>query len=201
MLRVKFPDDRNCAQRVIRTTACHNSWITCVEFIAKLGCVVTTSLDRRIVLSDLNSGKRLRTFDKHKYVYSRDEMMRETEPDSAGVYQFVYSNAWGFIASAGVARSALVWNPITLEVIQTLSGHKTAIQNVLLDDRNNNLITISMDKCMIIWNCEGFNCKQHIFDFTLYGVDNRFTAAMWDGALDRLVTANKALTAWPLQRV
>lgn len=161
------------------------NWVTKVQYIAELRSTISSSLDGTIVLSEVNTGKCIRKFKKH----------------DVGVYSFVYSKKWGFMASVGASRSALIWNPKTGEVISTLMGHKTSIQEVLIDQDSDNLITISNDKCIIIWDCERFHCRQQVFDFTLYGSDNRFTAALWDSKHHRLLTANISLTAWPIKRV
>ena len=163
----------------------HSNWVTKVSHIESVYAIVSSSNDGNVVMTDVKTGKRLRCFRKH----------------GSGVYAFVYCRKWGFMASAGTSRNILIWNPNTAQVLSCLSNHTASIQDLLLDEPNNNLISISVDKMIIVWDCETFYCKQQIADFTLYSPENAFSAVLWNAELETLLTANTSLTSWALERV
>ena len=63
-----------------------------------------------------------------------------------GVYSFDCSRMYNFIASCGVERHIMLWNPFTGRSVGALYGHTASVQEILVNESENQLISLATDK-------------------------------------------------------
>lgn len=62
-----------------------------------------------------------------------------------GVQAFTFCEPNKYIASGGVERVIVLWNPYTLRRITSLRGHESCIQCIEFNKRDNHIISLSVD--------------------------------------------------------
>lgn len=85
-----------------------------------------------------------------------------------GVHALVYVRSTKSMASAGVGREILMWNPHTCTVMQTLTGHAAPVTHLATDERNSRLISMSMDKTFKFWDTSTWKCIETVIDTANY---------------------------------
>ena len=98
--------------------------------------------------SSMDSTLKLVDFEKKKPKWVVNEHAR-------GVYSFDYSRSYNFIVSCGLERSILLWNPFTGRSIGTLQGHTASVQDVIVNEQDSQLVSVSIDKVIKIWEYTG----------------------------------------------
>jgi WD40 repeat protein len=141
-------------------------------------------MDSKIKFIDLEKCKVSRVFNGHK----------------KGVHAFDFCQSGKFIASCGMSREVIVWNPYTMQLITTLHGHISPVQEVCVDEEHSMLISLSVDKMIKVWDTSTLICEQTIYDQTQHRPENRLATMVWDSKMGQLVTASSYLMAWPMKR-
>ena len=77
-------------------------------------------------------------------------------------------------------HARLVWDPFACVTIQTLIGHSAAIQDVIINSQNNQIISLAVDKTIKVWDCRNFRCIQTLTDVESHRPENRFTSMLFD---------------------
>jgi WD40 repeat protein len=181
----------------------HDDWITHVEYVPDLTVTCTCSLDGTVCMVDVDrrhpavkrggkSGRILRTFRKHR----------------KGVTALAYSPRAKCMATAGLARDILLWNPYSLGVLGVLSGHNGPVHHLALIETAivSQLVSLSTDKVMKVWDLRTFSNVQTLVDNSQYRPENKITALFLDPHSSRyghgpcLVTGTNRLTLWPIVR-
>lgn len=65
-----------------------------------------------------------------------------------------------FVASAGMGRQVVFWNPYTMHILARGEGHASSVRHCLIDDRNGRVITVSADKAVRCWDSATLRCIQ-----------------------------------------
>ena len=65
-----------------------------------------------------------------------------------GVYSFDWCRAYSLFASCGMERDIQLWHGGTGRKVGTLHGHSASVQDVVVDDSLNQLVSVSTDKCI-----------------------------------------------------
>ena len=102
-------------------------------------------------------------------------------PHTRGVYGFDVCKAFNFIATCGVERDIMLWNPFTGRSIGMLTGHTASVQKVIVVEDDNQLISLSTDKVIKIWDLRTNKCMQTIMDKEHYWPENKITSLMFNG--------------------
>jgi WD40 repeat protein len=142
----------------------HTDWVTKVQFVPAFDAILTCSLDTTMKFCDLERKKVQRTFDRH----------------AKGVYSFVWCSTYRFVASCGMSREILLWNPFTCRVIDTLRNHSAVVQHLCINDSTNQLFSLDVAKVINVWDVRTHKCLQTIVDKTQYRPENRITALIYD---------------------
>ena len=71
---------------------------------------------------------------------------------SKGVYSFDWCHAHSMMISAGVERDIMLWHGSTGHKIGSLVGHTSSISNVCVDNNLHEVISLSTDKTIKIWD-------------------------------------------------
>jgi WD40 repeat protein len=59
---------------------------------------------------------------------------------------FDFSPGYKFIASCGMDRHIMLWNPFSAKSIGSLSGHSASIKEVLMVEQEHQLVSVGVDK-------------------------------------------------------
>lgn len=158
----------------------HNDWVTKVFYLNHSGCLLSSSMDSTLRMVDLERKKPKWTVDEHL----------------RGVYSFDFCRSYNFVASCGVERHILMWNPFTGRSVGALHGHSASVQDVMLNEEENQLISLSTDKVIKIWDIRSHKCLQTITDQHTYWPENRISAIMVNPRRRCLVTCGTRPEQW-----
>ena len=61
-------------------------------------------------------------------------------------HSFDFSPGYKFIASCGMDRHIMLWNPFSAKSIGSLSGHSASIKEVLVVEQEHQLVSVGVDK-------------------------------------------------------
>jgi WD40 repeat protein len=81
-----------------------------------------------------------------------DVVRRTFIGDKKGVYSFDYSKKYKFMASCGLERKVLLWDPFTIKIVAALSGHQADVQQVLIAVEQSLLLLLDFLKHIKVWN-------------------------------------------------
>jgi len=106
---------------------------------------VTASLDTTCNVIDLERGTLRRKFSNHK----------------KAVYSFAWCGHNKVLASCGLERKIILWSPYSERAVASLSGHNGAVRKVIVNDKNNQLISLGADNvgtnAAMGWHPRGIN--------------------------------------------
>ncbi|QDZ24146.1 WD40 repeat domain-containing protein [Chloropicon primus] len=144
----------------------HNDWITMFKQQSQSTTLdlITSSMDCYVKLFDLE----------------KRETKWQVLAHTRGVYGFDVCKAFNFIATCGVERDIMLWNPFTGRSIGMLTGHTASVQKVIVVEDDNQLISLSTDKCIKIWDLRTNKCMQTIVDKEHYWPENKITSLMFN---------------------
>lgn len=83
----------------------HTDWVCQLKYISELNSILTCSLDKRLCLADVEARVTLKYLEGH----------------TEGVRAVDWSRAYSFIASGGLDRNVMLWNPFQLQAMATLT--------------------------------------------------------------------------------
>eukprot|EP00240_Pyramimonas_obovata_P003420 CAMPEP_0118944592 /NCGR_PEP_ID=MMETSP1169-20130426/40603_1 /TAXON_ID=36882 /ORGANISM="Pyramimonas obovata, Strain CCMP722" /LENGTH=922 /DNA_ID=CAMNT_0006890103 /DNA_START=126 /DNA_END=2891 /DNA_ORIENTATION=- len=158
----------------------HSDWVTKLLFQSNSGTLITSSMDSTLRMVDLERKKTKWTVDDHV----------------RGVFSFDYSRGYNFIASCGVERHIMLWNPFTGRSVGALYGHTASVQEVLVAENENQLISLATDKAIKIWDLRSNRCLQTLLDQTVYWPENRISAIALDTKRRVIVTGSTKPKQW-----
>ena len=165
----------------------HNGWVTHLLEASQLQGFISSSSDGTV-----------QVFDVHKEEsYIRMESDIGDGPGSGrGVTHFDYSTDKNLLCACGIARDAVVWNPKARQKMCKLGEHRAAICSVMFVDKYSQLLTLSEDKVLKIWDVRTFRCVQTLTDKTRRYPEDKYTAMTYDFSSDSVITCSSAPVAW-----
>jgi len=116
--------------------------------------------------------------------WGMDDIVRRTfHGHSNGVYSFDYSKRYKFMASAGLERAILLWDPFTCKVLTRLVGHHASVTHLTINDERSLLMSLDGCKVIKVWNLrhEHWNCIQTIDEGGVEGIGRGPTMAAGSG--------------------
>lgn len=129
----------------------HTDWVTKVEYVPELQAVLSSSLDKSLVMFDCVTNtikKRFHSSDGHV----------------SGILTFVWLPSLRIIVSSGVDRFFVYWNPYTAKVVHRMIGHNSPVRMFALYNRLHMLIAVSDDKILKVWDIRSYKVLQSIGD-------------------------------------
>eukprot|EP01083_Nonionella_stella_P153482 493178_1 len=105
------------------------------------------------------------------------------------------------MASCGVQRKIDIFDPYRVKRLNQLIGHTSSVQQLLINEDRNQLISLSTEKVIKIWDVRNFRCVQTIYDDSNYRPENRISTMMFDSCNNRLVTGTNRIQLWPIKSV
>eukprot|EP00759_Apiculatamorpha_spiralis_P001100 PhF_6_TR10410/c0_g1_i2/m.16328 len=104
------------------------------------------------------------------------------------------------VASCGADRVVNIWNPyMERKPIFTLEGHNAPLVSVTFNTKLHQILSLSEDKVIKIWDIRTFRNLQTIYDKEVYYPENHLTAMAYDDKRASIVCASSSLRAFPLK--
>eukprot|EP00397_Hematodinium_sp_SG-2012_P004466 GEMP01004478.1.p1 GENE.GEMP01004478.1~~GEMP01004478.1.p1 ORF type:complete len:881 (+),score=148.55 GEMP01004478.1:207-2849(+) len=161
----------------------HSDWVTQVGFVSDQG-LVSSSLDSTMNICDIQ---------KHERKREPIKMHRK------GVTSWAWSSKYKFFASGGLDRQIIIWNPYNPKVVSYLQGHNAPIQQVVVNEKDHQLISLSSDKVIKIWDLRSsYRCIQTFVDKTGYTPEDRLTRMALDEETPSLILCSATVNILPL---
>eukprot|EP00798_Chlamydomonas_sp_ICE-L_P018383 gene18383-24853_t len=193
----------------------HTKGVNCVDWSSIYKLVCSGGQDRRIILWNPFSQKPLATLlghagsvmkvvvndrDNHIISLGADKVVKMwdirnhrciqtvLEGHTKGVNCVDWSSIYKLVCSGGQDRRIILWNPFSQKPLATLLGHAGSVMKVVVNDRDNHIISLGADKVVKMWDIRNHRCIQ-TEECTLYAmrIDNR---------RKQVTTGNRGLKTW-----
>lgn len=164
----------------------HTDWCTKLLHIPELNALVSASMDSKIKIVDTNATNPSQMF----------KIRQTVGLHSKGVLDVAWIHTYSMFASVGVERDVILWHGSTGHKIGSLVGHMASISNVVVDENLHNVITLSTDKMIKVWDLRSNRCIQTLEDDNVYRPEDRLTVMMHDSKRRQLLTGTTKLRSW-----
>ena len=144
-----------------RTRSVHDGWVNQICKVDDLGGVVSCGSDNAIVIFEVP----FRTNPENKNWVVRKRVLEHSRGHQKGVKCFEWVQTFKLIVSGGLERELIVWNPYTCKPVLTLNGHTSGIQMMQLNAEYEQLISLSLDRVIKVWDLRNNECMQTITNF------------------------------------
>eukprot|EP00002_Diphylleia_rotans_P027006 TRINITY_DN5402_c0_g1_i5.p1 TRINITY_DN5402_c0_g1~~TRINITY_DN5402_c0_g1_i5.p1 ORF type:complete len:910 (-),score=139.08 TRINITY_DN5402_c0_g1_i5:1039-3768(-) len=155
----------------------HSDWITKARYIPKLDQILTSSLDAKMTLCDTDM-----------------EVVRTFEGSQKGIYTFEWSLSNKLVASCGFDRLVYLWNPYLSSPVNIIKSNGAPIINLAFNEDDKQLITLSSEKELKIWDIRTYRCLQLIQLQTAFPCDERINSLIYDPYHKGVVLGSLRLT-------
>eukprot|EP00741_Cyanophora_paradoxa_P024882 tig00000317_g24023.t1 len=182
---------RRQAEDVVRCRArLHSDWVTGLQYASDLGCILSSSLDGTLRVSDPERSLQLMvTLHGHR----------------KGIHSFAWSASHHLLATAGIERFVNIWTLARPKPLYTLQGHGAPIRQVVVDDGDSQVISLDLDDVVKVWDIRTGNCIQTIdgesagrYPRSASGTGGvHHSVLFFDDLNARLVSAHRTVTVWP----
>eukprot|EP00760_Papus_ankaliazontas_P013405 PhM_4_TR15709/c0_g1_i1/m.85094 len=147
----------------------------------------TSSLDRTMHVLDVEKGM-------SSLKITIDDSV--TDPGGRGIRSFDYAPEKNVLGTIGFNRNVLVWDPLARRRVATLADHKRALVDLAFCEARNQLITMSTDKVIKIWDLRTFTCMQTLVDKERRYPEDRFSTMFFDQNQQTIVTTAHVPVLW-----
>eukprot|EP01065_Artemidia_motanka_P040445 TRINITY_DN5079_c0_g1_i2.p1 TRINITY_DN5079_c0_g1~~TRINITY_DN5079_c0_g1_i2.p1 ORF type:complete len:1516 (+),score=483.91 TRINITY_DN5079_c0_g1_i2:49-4548(+) len=146
--------------------------------------VISGSWDGVVKLTGLETGK----------------VIRELRGHQKSVFSLDWSESLKIIATCGTERHVHIWNPFIPKPVFRLQGLSSSLVHVRINELDHQIITLSNDKCIKVWDVRTFRCMQTIPDNTTYHPENKLLALNYDPVRHSIVTGATYPVVWPMRK-
>ena len=87
---------------------------------------------------------------------------RVSNPSGKPIKSFAWCSKHAMVATCGVERHIDWWSPAIPQPVVTLYGHAAAVEQVLMDDTNHQLLSRDTAGCVRVWDVRTHRCVQVI---------------------------------------
>eukprot|EP00753_Platysulcus_tardus_P013289 PLAT3657.11.p1 GENE.PLAT3657.11~~PLAT3657.11.p1 ORF type:complete len:921 (-),score=319.77 PLAT3657.11:1371-3737(-) len=129
----------------------------------------------------------------------RRKLCNRWRPGMSSVLSFFYCPSYEHIAACGTSSSISLWSLVSRRPVQTLAGHSSAVLEVAEIAGTDHLISLGVDKTIMMWDAGQGNCLQVIEDRCRYLPEDHISTMLFDDREQLLVTASDHLRVWPLR--
>ncbi|CAK0806541.1 unnamed protein product, partial [Prorocentrum cordatum] len=168
------------------------NWVTKVEYVPELQAMVTCGLDGEINMCDININNRKSGRE------GDDKPGPPVRLHKKGLYCFCWCKKHKFFASAGLDRQIVIWNGFTQKAMNHLIGHNAPVIEILCNEAQSQLISMSIDKVVKVWDIRNYRCIQTFTDKTEYRPEDSLTCMAFDEEASNLLMCSSALNVLPL---
>eukprot|EP00927_Polykrikos_kofoidii_P039214 TRINITY_DN33643_c0_g1_i1.p1 TRINITY_DN33643_c0_g1~~TRINITY_DN33643_c0_g1_i1.p1 ORF type:complete len:1117 (+),score=166.25 TRINITY_DN33643_c0_g1_i1:166-3516(+) len=168
-------------------TQYHTDWVTKVGFVTELQAMVTCSLDGEINICDVSMNRNQRK-------EGRDAIRLHNK----GVHSWCWCPKNKVFASGGLDRHIIIWCPHTHKGMNYLQGHNAAVLEILSNEEEHQLISLSVDKVVKVWDLRICRCMQTFTDKTEYKPEDQLTCMAFDEEGPALVMCSNTMNVLPV---
>eukprot|EP01062_Namystynia_karyoxenos_P057652 TRINITY_DN4877_c4_g1_i2.p1 TRINITY_DN4877_c4_g1~~TRINITY_DN4877_c4_g1_i2.p1 ORF type:complete len:1540 (+),score=397.03 TRINITY_DN4877_c4_g1_i2:141-4760(+) len=171
----------------------HTDWVTHVQAAPALQGFISSSMDGTIQVLDVTKGD---TYLKMEV--DQDGVLGTGGNDTGGgrgVHHFDYAPERNLLCSCGIRRDVTVWNPKARQRMCTLE-HRAAMVSVKFVEKHSQLITLSEDKIIKVWDLRMFRCVQTLTDKERRMPEDKYTALGYDMANDAILCGAGVPIVW-----
>lgn len=166
----------------------HDDWALKTQFIPEIKTLISCSPDPRhsLVVAELDS--------ESKWIYHNCSVNK-------GVNVFAVSLFPLSIVTGGTDRNLRIWNPHRLNhPSATFKGHNAPITDISINDNQGQIISISLDKVLKIWEIKNQNCLQTISNSTTQKPDDTLTKCFFlgDSSGESIITLSNCINKYKL---
>ncbi|KAI8923511.1 WD40-repeat-containing domain protein [Entophlyctis helioformis] len=165
----------------------HGDWTVKVKYVPDLHAIISCSPDPReslvVAAMDLNRKWQIHVSPVHK-----------------GVNAFAFCRFPVTLITGGTDRQLRLWNPHRLHhPMAAMKGHSSPITDITVNELNGQVISLSVDKDIKIWDIRKQQCLQTITDFSVHRPDDIISAIMFNPQGGKIVTGTYAITTYSLK--
>jgi len=166
----------------------HSDWVTRIRFLPEMNALGSASLDGTMRLIDFEKGEKNRT------------MSRTYTPEGTrkALYAFDWIPSQKLLISGGMGCNLVLWNIFTKRAIAELKGHKAAISDILVIEPENQIISLSIDKTIAIWDLRMQKSIQVFKDGESYRPEDTVNAIAYDEWAKCIITGAIRPKQWVL---
>ncbi|XP_044163661.1 WD repeat-containing protein 64 isoform X2 [Acropora millepora] len=118
-----------------------------------------------------------------------------------GVNCFDYCTKANVIITAGADKVIRVWHPLIFtRPTGKLLGHLFTIVDVAVNEKDQQLISLSTARVFRVWDIQTLSCLQVFTDNEIRPGEKRISCMLFDSKHDRLITGCSMIDTWPLTR-
>ncbi|UPR00339.1 WD40 repeat domain-containing protein [Chloropicon primus] len=166
----------------------HSDWVTKILFLPEMNALGSASLDGTMRLIDFEKGEKNRTMSR---TYTPDGTKR-------ALYAFDWIPSQKLLISGGMGCNLVLWNIFTKRAIAELKGHKAAISDILVIEPENQIISLSIDKTVAIWDLRMQRSIQIFKDGESYRPEDTVNAIAYDEWAKCIITGAIRPKQWVL---
>lgn len=178
----KNSDERFGMSRLWKSRT-HKDWVSGVRYLPEMANIVSASLDKTLAVIDLETGRDVRRLLGH----------------TKGVFCMDWSTEHKFLVTGGMDRTIMLWNPYSPKAMASITGHNATVCDVIVNSDENQIISLSVDKCIKVWDLRNHRCLQTIMDTTKYRPEDQIQSVLYDRNKKWLLSATTKLRQWPLK--
>ncbi|KAJ3094945.1 hypothetical protein HDU97_007427 [Phlyctochytrium planicorne] len=166
----------------------HGDWVTRVKYYHDFHSIVSCSPDPQdsLVVATQDG--------KNKWNYF-------TAPVHRGVNVFAYCKFPVCLVTGGTDRQLRLWNPYRLHhPMAALKGHNAPIVDVTINDLNGQILSLSSDRVIKVWDIRKQQCLQSIGDSAILKLDETLATIHFNPHLNgKLLAAATCLIEYNLK--
>jgi WD40 repeat protein len=164
--------------------------VTRIKVLPVLGRtkVVSTGLDGVLSVANLEN-------------WSGATSAQRCQTQRQGLNSFAYSARHSCFVTGGIDRTVRLWNADSCGMIETLSGHKASVVDVVVNDDLHQIVSASADHVVKVWDVRTYKCLQTISTVNSSGATREeLTALHYDAQSRTVVTAGAGVLAtWSVE--
>jgi len=140
-------------------------WVGDVEYLVACyssGLIFIMKLE---ISSNNVKSSSMKEFNSSKIDFKADLVFyKSIQLHKKSINALIYSKNYKLAVTAGEERSIILWDIYTRKVNKVLSGHTSSVISLTMNDYMNQLISLSNDKNVRIWDIRNMICIQTIQD-------------------------------------
>ncbi|KAJ3311082.1 WD40 repeat domain 95 [Boothiomyces sp. JEL0838] len=164
----------------------HNDWAMKVRYVPEMKSIISCSPDpnESLVVAELDNN--------HKWQY-------HISPVNKGVNSFAYCRFPVTIVTGGTDRQIRLWNPHRLQhPMATLKGHNSPITEICVNEISGQIISLSLDKQVRVWDIRKQVCLQTISNTDRQKPDDQLATVIFNPIDCKIVTASNTIQVYKI---